>query len=237
MFDAIAGRYDFLNHLLSAGRDRRWRRRAILSLSLQGHERVLDLCTGTGDLAIAARSNGSLSARRVVAVDFAAAMLQVGREKLLRLRATDAIALVRGDATRIPVRSQSIDAVTMAFGIRNVENVAAACGEICRVLKPGGRLAILEFGIPTAQPARAAYLWYFTRLLPRIGRIVSRHTAAYDYLPASVQAFPPSHEFVKVLRQSGFTDVAASRLTLGIVSLYTARRRTVDDKGFLIPNL
>jgi demethylmenaquinone methyltransferase/2-methoxy-6-polyprenyl-1,4-benzoquinol methylase len=223
MFDAIAPRYDFLNHLLSAGIDRRWRRRAIRSLALSGTERVLDLCTGTGDLAIAART-ARPGAARVVGVDFAGAMLRVGRAKLVRRRLTDTIALVRGDATRIPAGDESVDAVTIAFGIRNVEDTAAACAEMHRVLKRGGRLAILEFAIPASPPVRAAYLWYFNRLLPRIGRLVSRHDSAYGYLPASVGASATPAEFVELLRQSGFVDVGAVPLTFGVVFLYTGAR-------------
>jgi len=223
MFDAIATKYDFLNHLLSAGIDRRWRRRAIRSLALTGRERVLDLCTGTGDLAIAART-ARPAAARVVGVDFAAAMLRVGHDKLRRRRLTEDVALVRGDATRIPAAGASVDAVTIAFGIRNVENINAACDEIYRVLKQGGRLAVLEFSIPTTPAVRGVYLWYFNHLLPRIGRLVSRHHAAYLYLPASVGAFASPGEFVKILRQSGFVDVSAVPLTMGIVFLYTARR-------------
>lgn len=223
MFDAIAGKYDFLNHLLSAGVDRRWRRLAIRSLALRGGERVLDLCTGTADLAIAA-STARPSAARVVGVDFAAAMLRVGHEKLRQQRLTDAVALVRGDATSIPVADGSVDAVTVAFGIRNVENTAAACAEIHRVLRPDGRLAILEFAVPTMPGVRSAYLWYFNQVLPPIGRLVSRHTAAYGYLPASVGAFASPDEFVKLLRHAGFTAVNAVPLTLGIVFLYTGIR-------------
>jgi demethylmenaquinone methyltransferase / 2-methoxy-6-polyprenyl-1,4-benzoquinol methylase len=223
MFDAIAPRYDFLNHLLSVGIDRRWRRRAIRSLSLTGRERVLDICTGTGDLAIAARI-ARPPAARVVGVDFAAAMLRVGHDKLRREQLTDAVTLVRGDATCLPAAGASVDAVTLAFGIRNVENASAACAEIYRVLKRGGRLAILEFSVPTTPGLREAYLWYFHQILPRIGRLVSRHQAAYGYLPASVGAFASPEDFVKVLRQSGFIDVSAVPLTLGIVFLYTARR-------------
>ena len=120
--------------------------------------------------------------------------------------------------------NHAVDRVTIAFGVRNVENTAAACAEIHRVLTPGGRVAILEFGIPTAPGLRGAYLWYFNQVLPRIGRIVSRHNAAYEYLPASVGAFASPDEFVKLLRQSGFVEVAASPLTFGIVFLYTARK-------------
>ena len=223
MFDAIAGRYDFLNHLLSAGIDRRWRRRAIRSLALTGRECVLDLCTGTADLAIAAL-RGEPAAARVVGIDFAGAMLQVGREKIRRARLGDRLALVRGDATRMPIAGGSIDAVTIAFGIRNVDDVALACGEMRRVLKPGGRLAILEFAVPDMPGLSALYLWYLNHIVPRIGRALSRHNAAYGYLPASIGAFASPVEFVKILRQAGFTDVSPTRLTFGSVILYTARR-------------
>jgi len=223
MFDAIAGRYDLLNHLLSAGIDTRWRTRAIASLRLTGRERVLDLCTGTADLAIAAM-RARPAASRVIGVDFAAAMLRVARDKLVRRRLDDRVALVRGDATRIPAADGSVDAITIAFGIRNVEQVAPACAEMHRVLRHGGRLAILEFAVPTTPGLSTVYLWYLHHVLPRIGRIVSRHNAAYGYLPASIGAFTPPDEFVKLLRQAGFLDVAPVRLTFGSVILYAARR-------------
>lgn len=222
MFDAIAGRYDFLNHLLSAGIDRRWRRAAITSLALTGRERVLDLCTGTADLAIAARASTPRAAR-VVGVDFAGAMLRVGQDKLLHGGLADRVTLVRGDAANVPVCTMSVDAVTIAFGIRNVERTADACAEMHRVLRPGGRLAVLEFAIPSTPLIRAGYLWYFNHVLPRIGRLVARHQA-YEYLPASVGAFATPDEFVTLLRKTGFREVQARPLTFGIVYLYTAVR-------------
>ena len=223
MFDAIAARYDLLNHLLSAGIDRRWRRRAIRSLSLTGRERVLDLCTGTADLAIAAME-AQPPAHRVIGVDFAHAMLRVGRDKIVLGNRAGRIALVRGDATDIPLGDGTVDAITIGFGIRNVDDTAAACDEMRRVLASGGRLAILEFAIPSTPGIRTLYLWYFENILPLIGRLVSRHSAAYGYLPASVGAFASPGEFVTILRRHGFVDVVAVPLTFGIVSLYTARR-------------
>lgn len=223
MFDAIAGRYDFLNHALSAGVDRRWRQRAIRSLELTGTERVLDLCTGTADLAVEARA-AAPPAARVVGVDFSAAMLRVGQEKLKRARLDSTIALVRGNAMRIPVASRSVDAITIGFGIRNVEAPEVACREMHGALRPGGRIAILEFAIPTTPLVRAGYLAYFRYVLPRIGTIISRHNAAYAYLPASVAAFATPDELVEILRQCGFTDIKAVPLTFGIAYLYTARR-------------
>lgn len=223
MFDAIAPRYDFLNHLLSAGIDRHWRSRAIRSMGLTGRERVLDLCTGTADLAIAARQ-ARPGAACVVGVDFAGAMLAIAADKIRRAGLSREIALVRGDATRIPVADASVDAVTIAFGIRNVEDPEVACRDIARVLKPGGRLTILEFAIPTTPLFRAAYLSYFRHILPRIGRAISGHDAAYGYLPASVGAFASPDAFMNLLRKHGFTDVSADSLTFGSVFLYKARR-------------
>jgi demethylmenaquinone methyltransferase/2-methoxy-6-polyprenyl-1,4-benzoquinol methylase len=184
---------------------------------------VLDVCTGTADLAIAART-ASPGAARVVGVDFAGAMLEIGRDKLKRAGLSRDVVLVRGDATQIPAADQSVDAVTVAFGIRNVADLPAACREMQRVLKPGGALAILEFAIPTAPIVRAAYLSYFRHILPAVGRLVSRHNAAYEYLPESVGAFATPDQLTELLRTSGFADVAAVRMTCGIVCLYTGRR-------------
>ena len=220
MFDAIAPRYDLLNHLLSVGIDRRWRATAIRSLGLTGRETLLDVCTGTADVALQARG-----AARVVGVDFAGAMLAYGRRKVRAAGHDRRITLVRGDATQLPVRSGSVDAVTVAFGIRNVERPERACAEMARVMRSGGRLAILEFGVPRIPGVSTLYLWYFKYLLPRVGRMVSGHTAAYSYLPASVGTFPPPAAFMTILEQAGFTDVRADSLTLGIVYLYTARKR------------
>jgi len=222
MFDEIASRYDLLNHLLSAGIDRHWRKRAIRSLALTGRERLLDVCTGTGDLAIEART-ASPGAARVVGVDFSAVMLALGREKLRRRSLDSTIALVRGDAASMPVADSSIDAVTIAFGIRNVDDRAAACREILRVLKPGGRLAVLEFSMPTSPLFRRLYLSYFRYILPSIGRWISGHATAYTYLPASVDGFEP-RTFIELLRQCGFVDVHADPMTFGSVFLYTAQR-------------
>jgi demethylmenaquinone methyltransferase / 2-methoxy-6-polyprenyl-1,4-benzoquinol methylase len=221
MFDAIAPRYDLLNRVLSAGIDQRWRRRAIAALELTGREVLLDVCTGTADVALQARASG---AHRVVGVDFAAAMLAIGRRKIHATGQDRYIALVRGDATRLPLRDARADAATVAFGIRNVQRPDLACMELARALKPGGRLAILEFGMPRIPGIAALYRWYFKYLLPLIGRTISRHDAAYSYLPESVSVFPPPAEFVTILRQAGFVDVHAVPLTLGIVYLYVARR-------------
>jgi demethylmenaquinone methyltransferase/2-methoxy-6-polyprenyl-1,4-benzoquinol methylase len=220
MFDAIAPRYDLLNHLLSAGIDRRWRTRAIQTLQLTGRETLIDVATGTADVALAATG-----AARVIGVDFAGAMLRLGLETVRRAGNAQRVILVRGDAMRLPIADGLADAVTIAFGIRNVQNPAVGCAEMARVLRRGGRLAILEFGMPRVPGFRAVYEWYFTRVLPFIGRRISGHGGAYSYLPASVGTFPPPAEFMTVLRQAGFADVRAVPLTFGVVYLYTAVKR------------
>ncbi len=223
MFDAIAGRYDLLNTVLSAGLDRYWRRRAIASLALTGRERLLDVCTGTADVAMAG-ARATRGAARVVGVDFAGAMLAHGVTKLRDKGLSDRVQLVRGDAMSLPVASASVDAVTIAFGIRNVQQPEVACAELWRTLKPGGRLAILEFGLPVFPAVRPLYLWYFNHVLPRIGRAVSKHTAAYDYLPQSVGSFPWGDAFARILTATGFSQVKARPLSLGIVYLYSAKK-------------
>lgn len=223
MFDAIAGRYDLLNHLLSGGLDRRWRARAVRALDLTGRETVLDLCTGTADLAITLcrRRRG---AARVVGVDFAARMLEHGARKVGARGLGGRIGLVRGDAMQAPLPAASVDAATIAFGIRNVEDPRRTLAELHRVVRPGGRIAILEFGMPTAPGLGPLYRWYFRRVLPAVGRLVSRHDSAYTYLPASVGAFPSGAAFCALLEEAGFVDTRTVRMLLGVVHLYSATR-------------
>lgn len=221
MFDAIAGRYDLLNRVLSVGFDRHWRARAINALELSGRETVLDLCTGTADLALAA-IRGAERAQRVIGIDLAGAMLLVGKAKIHSAGLCGSIALVRGDATLLPLKDGSVDAVTIGFGIRNVEQPAVACREIARVLRRNGKLVILEFSLPRTAVVRDFYLWYFRYVLPRIGRVVSRHPSAYTYLPESVEAFPSPDTFVAQLRATGFSSVKAFPLTFGIVYMFVA---------------
>jgi demethylmenaquinone methyltransferase/2-methoxy-6-polyprenyl-1,4-benzoquinol methylase len=223
MFDAIAPRYDLLNHLLSAGLDRRWRTRAVRALALGPKARVLDLCTGTGDLAIAIAE--TVANAEVVGIDFAAGMLRLGQDKVRGAGLERRIHLVRGDATRIPIAGACCDGATVAFGIRNVSEPERALAELARVLRPGGRLAILEFAQPRLPGLRTVYSLYFRFVLPAIGRLISHHESAYSYLPASVGSFPPPGRFVELCESAGFSSVRAVPLSFGIVYLYVAERR------------
>ena len=222
MFDAIAHRYDRINRLISVGFDRRWRRRAVAALELTGAERVVDVCTGTGDMAIEAVTRPGAQAREVVGIDFAGEMLRLALQKVRAESLTTRVHIARGDATRLPLADAAFDAAMVAFGIRNVINPSAACREFARVLRPGGRLAVLEFGFPKIPGLNAAYRAYFQHVLPRVGRLVSKHRDAYSYLPASVAEFPSPDAFAQVLRQSGFSRVESRSLTAGVVYLYLA---------------
>jgi demethylmenaquinone methyltransferase / 2-methoxy-6-polyprenyl-1,4-benzoquinol methylase len=222
MFDGIAKRYDLLNHVLSAGLDRRWRATAVRAMRLPAEARVLDLCAGTADFAIAA-ANASPGSR-LLGVDFSAAMLAIGRDKVRVAGLGDRISLVRGDAMTIPVRDGWADGATIGFGIRNVVDPMAALHELARVIKPGGTLAILELGEPVVPGVRGIYNWYFQQVLPRLGRLVSHHDSAYSYLPASVGSFPRPATFAAMISSQGFADVSTVPLSLGIVYLYTGTR-------------
>jgi demethylmenaquinone methyltransferase/2-methoxy-6-polyprenyl-1,4-benzoquinol methylase len=222
MFDAIARRYDLLNRVLSAGLDQRWRARALKALRLTGHETLLDVCTGTADVALMARRSGA--AARVIGLDFSHEMLRIGLAKARSRGGLPRLGLLRADATRLPLPDTSVDAATIAFGIRNVQQPDLAIRELARVVRSGGRLAILEFGLPRAAAFRRLYLWYAEKLLPAIGRLVSRHASAYEYLPESVARFPPAEEFGRLLQDCGFPYVEIVPLSLGIVYLYVAER-------------
>jgi demethylmenaquinone methyltransferase/2-methoxy-6-polyprenyl-1,4-benzoquinol methylase len=230
MFDAIASRYDLLNHLLSAGLDIHWRTCAIRALGLRGGETVVDLCTGTADLALAAM-NATPSPRRVIGFDFAGRMLALGAAKVERRGRAATVFLAQADVTEIPLHAASADAVTVAFGIRNVAAPDKTFAEVFRVLTGTGRFAMLEFGLPSTPFLRSVYLWYFRHILPRVGRLISGHDSAYTYLPASVSTFPDPAHVTSLLRAAGFAEVEAVPLTLGVVYLYIARKTNLVLRG------
>lgn len=222
MFGAIAPRYDLLNHLLSLNIDRLWRRRAI-SMLLEGRRprgRYLDACSGTFDLALAlARRRGFDGI--VIGSDFALPMLERGRRKLGGTPVRPACA----DALRLPFGDATFDGATVGFGVRNLAQLDAGLRELARVLRPGARLAILEFTTPSWQPLRALYMLYFLRILPLIGRLVSKHGSAYAYLPASVLEFPEPPALAEKMRAAGFDEVRWRRLTGGIAAVHVGTRR------------
>lgn len=215
MFARIAPRYDLLNHVLSFNLDRRWRRTAVASLGPVAGRDILDACAGTLDLAVLLARGGA----RVVALDFCREMLERGRDKDRR------IALVEGDAMHLPFAVGRFDGATAAFGIRNLADPRVGLKALAEVLRPGGRLAILEFARPRNALVRWFYYLYFRGILPRIGGLVSGDGGAYAYLPESVLAFLEPEEMAKVLEQNGMEDVSCQRLMLGTVALVTGRRR------------
>ena len=219
MFGAIAPRYDLLNHLLSMNIDRRWRRRAVQRLGWQNADRgvYLDLCAGTLDLAAHLAGQAGFQGR-VVGADFALPMLRLGRGKAGRLAAVGA------DALELPFPDRSFDGCMIGFGIRNLTDLDRGLNEMARVLKPGGRLVILEFGQPQSWPIRPLYLTYFRRLLPLVGRMVSGHATAYAYLPDSVSRFPTPERLAQSVSDAGFQQVGFELLAMGIAAIHWGRR-------------
>ncbi len=220
MFNAISPKYDALNRILSAGIDQSWRRKTLREIRATGALNLLDVATGTADLALAMAKG--IPGSRVVGVDISAGMLEVGRSKVRARDLEGRVRLDLGDGEQLPYEESSFGAVTVAFGVRNFENLEQGLRDMRRVLEPGGTLAVLEFSQPTAWPLRSLYLFYFKNILPRIGRLVSKDASAYTYLPNSVQAFPYGEAFAAKLREAGFKSVRVRPLTFGIASLYLA---------------
>jgi demethylmenaquinone methyltransferase / 2-methoxy-6-polyprenyl-1,4-benzoquinol methylase len=221
MFDRIAPRYDLLNRLLSAGIDTRWRKRAVDVLGLGPTARVLDLCTGTADLLIEALGRGP--ARRGTGIDLSAAMLVRGAHKLAQRGWSRRAGLACGDGERLPLAPGVFDGALVSFGIRNIGDPGAALRELLRVLRPGGRLVILEFSMPPGLFG-PLYRLYFGQVLPRIGGLLSGDPGAYSYLPASVARFPSPEAFAALMKASGFERVTATALTAGIAYVYSGEK-------------
>lgn len=221
MFNNISRHYDFLNHLLSLGIDRGWRKRAIKLLRPLQPKQVLDVATGTGDFAFQALD---LNPDKVIGIDISEGMLEVGRKKILKRNLSDKIELQRGDSENLQFEENKFDAVTVGFGVRNFENLEKGLKEIFRVLKPGGMLVVLEFSRPRKFPMAQLYRFYFKAILPKIGRLISKDKSAYTYLPESVEAFPDGMDFENILKQTGFKDTTCKPLTFGISSIYTGRK-------------
>jgi demethylmenaquinone methyltransferase/2-methoxy-6-polyprenyl-1,4-benzoquinol methylase len=221
MFNSISGKYDFLNHFLSLGIDILWRKRAVRLLKKHQPKLILDIATGTGDFAIEALS---LNPEKIIGVDISEGMLSVGREKLIKKNLTDKIELISGDSEFLPFKDNFFDAVIVSFGVRNFENLEKGLSDMLRVLKPGGKVVILEFSKPKSFPFKQIYQFYFQWILPKIGKLISKNHAAYTYLPDSVKAFPDGDDFLNILNKIGFQKNQCTPLTLGISSIYSGSK-------------
>ena len=218
MFNAIAPRYDFLNRLLSAGVDKYWRKTAVNELEPVTDRVFLDVATGTADIALElAKRNGS----RIIGVDFSTTMLKLGAKKILAQGRQSSIQIFPGTAENLPLKSNSFDGAISAFGARNFSNINEGVSEIYRVLKPHGKVVILEFSFPQNGFLQWFYRQYFGKVLPIMGRFISGHKSAYSYLPNSVADFPKGEEFVSILKANGFESVDFKELTFGVATIYT----------------
>lgn len=225
MFDSIAWRYDFLNHLLSFGIDISWRRKAVNEISARiKPDRILDIATGTCDLAI---ESLRLNPDSVTAIDMSQRMLEEARKKIYRKKLNEKIELMIGDSEDLPFENDSFDAAMVAFGVRNFENPDRGLAEMCRVLRKGGVAMILEFSRPERFPFKNIYGLYFRRILPFFGSLFSKDRVAYNYLPDSVSKFPEGGEFMKMMESAGFAELKQRRLTGGVVTIYTGVAQTI----------
>lgn len=233
MFGEISARYDFLNHLLSGGTDFYWRWRTVRWARPEGEAPILDVCTGTGDLALAYWRAGR-KRLSVVGSDFTHEMLTIARDKWAKVRGSAdsrQVQFVEADTQHLPFDSDQYQIVSVAFGLRNVTRTDVGLREMTRVCRPGGKVVILEFSTPTNRLFRAIYLWYFRNVLPRIGQLLMRNQqAAYNYLPQSVSEFPQGDSLAQLMRDAGLVDVAWKPLTFGIATIYRGSKPNPDAK-------
>ena len=221
MFNSISHKYDFLNHFLSLGIDKLWRKKAVNYLKKYNPKDVLDIATGTGDFAIQCLK---ANPNKIIGIDISTGMLEVGRRKLEKQGLTSQIELLEGDSENIQFEDNSFDAAIVAFGVRNFENLEKGLLEINRVLKKDGVLIVLEFSKPSVFPFKQIYNVYFNHILPRFGKAISKDSAAYTYLPESVKAFPDGQAFMDILKKVNFTPIKWKPLTFGISSIYIGQK-------------
>lgn len=218
MFNSIAFRYDFLNRFLSAGIDVQWRKKAIRQLEQVQPQQILDVATGTGDVAI--MTYHMLHPKKITGIDISDGMLELGRKKLQKLNLTESIELRTGDSEGIPFEDNSFDAVTVAFGVRNFQNLEKGLREMYRVLGPGGKLVVLEFSKPSKGAFRGLFNLYMNVITPSVGKFFAKNKNAYTYLNHSVQAFPEGQTFLNIMHEAGFTQTYLKKLTLGVCTIY-----------------
>ncbi len=221
MFDTISTNYDGLNRVISFGIDIKWRKRVVAILKKKQPQSILDIATGTGDLAINLVETG---AKKIVGLDISAGMLEVGKKKINEKKLANTIEMVVGDSEDLPFKESSFDAVTVAFGVRNFDNLEKGLAEIYRVLKPGGTFVVLETSVPTKTPFKQGYHFYTKNILPKIGRLFSKDDSAYAYLSESAAVFPHGQEFNNILQKIGFIGVANKPQTFGVASIYVATK-------------
>jgi len=219
MFDSISKRYDFLNHMLSMNIDKGWRKKVVKIAAAENPKQILDVATGTGDLAIALTKAKPQS---IMGIDISNGMLEVGRKKIKEKGMDKIITLQQADSENLPFEDDAFDVVTVAFGVRNFENLEKGMSEIRRVLKPGGKALVLEFSQPTGFPFKQVYKFYFKNILPTLGKAISKDASAYTYLPESVNAFPYGEKFVEVLQKVGFKQNKFQPVTFGVATIYEA---------------
>lgn len=222
MFNNISGTYDFLNHFMSLGIDILWRRKAIRLLKSSKPQYVLDVATGTGDFALEAVK--LLNPAKVIGIDISQGMLDVAKEKIAKKQLQHQLEVQLGDSEQLHFEADTFDAVTVAFGVRNFENLEKGLGDICRVLKPGGKAVILEFSKPKTFPVKQLYHFYFNSVTPAIGRLFSKDRRAYDYLPESVASFPDGKSFTAILQRAGFRHTQCLPQTFGICTIYVGTK-------------
>jgi len=222
MFNDIAFRYDFLNRFLSAGTDITWRKKALKQLEQLQPKTILDVATGTADVAIMA--SGMLKPEKITGIDISDGMLDIGRKKIQRLGLQNTIELLNGDCETISFNNDSFDAVTVAFGVRNFENLEKGLSEIKRVLKPGGKLVVLEFSKPRSTVVKAIYNLYMKIITPNVGKIFSKNRNAYQYLDESINKFPEGKNFISILDNLGYSNTYTKPLSLGICSIYCGEK-------------
>lgn len=221
MFDQISHRYDLLNHLLSVNIDKAWRNKAIKMLKVFQPKTILDIATGTADFAIAA---GKLNPEKITGIDLSEGMLRIGRQKVEKKGLSHLIELRKADSEALPFENHSFDAAVVGFGVRNFENLEKGLAEIFRVLRPGGVFVVLEFSLPKNKVFRSLYFFYFLKVLPWLGRLISKNSRAYTYLPESVREFPDGENFARILEKAGFEKCRWVPQTMGIATIYQAQK-------------